>query len=174
MPALLAYIVAVALLVGGGFEALHWLTIPEPSKVVARGISRQSAPLPKKAEIAETKTHSQIAADEKTEGAPPEAQQVPLAAVNTGPNDLGNDAKEALQHSPPTDAAPSEKPRIDSSEAPAIAQRRAMHRSLRAVVAQHRYVLMTLRTFEFSDGRRMQRLIPFRGAGRSVAYLPEQ
>jgi hypothetical protein len=184
MPALIVYIVAVALLVGGGLEALHWLTIPAPSKVATRAISRQSVRLPKHAEIAEAKTPSQIEAgiNEMIDRAPPGARQdqpVPSnAARNTIPNDpyMGNEAKEALQHSLPTEPTPSEHPPAASSEAPATAfiYRPATHRSPRPAVAPSRYVMMTLRTFQFSDGRRLQRLTPFRGAGRSVAYLREQ
>src|SRR6202790_1257117 len=36
MPALFAYLIAVGLLVGGGYRALSWLAAPEPAKVVAR------------------------------------------------------------------------------------------------------------------------------------------
>jgi hypothetical protein len=35
MPALLAYLIAVGLLLGGGYGALSWLAAPEPVKVVA-------------------------------------------------------------------------------------------------------------------------------------------
>jgi hypothetical protein len=36
MPALLAYLIAVGLLLGGGYGALSWLAAPEPVKVVAK------------------------------------------------------------------------------------------------------------------------------------------
>jgi len=36
MPALFAYIVAVGLLLGGGYGALNWLAAPEPTKLVAK------------------------------------------------------------------------------------------------------------------------------------------
>lgn len=36
MPALFAYLIAVALLLGGGYGALSWLAAPEPVKVVAK------------------------------------------------------------------------------------------------------------------------------------------
>jgi hypothetical protein len=36
MPALFAYLVAVGLLLGGGYGALSWLAAPEPVKVVAK------------------------------------------------------------------------------------------------------------------------------------------
>jgi hypothetical protein len=36
MPALFAYLIAVVLLLGGGYGALNWLAAPEPVKVVAK------------------------------------------------------------------------------------------------------------------------------------------
>jgi hypothetical protein len=36
MPALFAYLIAVGLLLGGGYGALSWLAAPEPVKVVAK------------------------------------------------------------------------------------------------------------------------------------------
>ena len=36
MPALFAYLIAVALLLGGGYGALNWLATPEPVKVAAK------------------------------------------------------------------------------------------------------------------------------------------
>ena len=36
MPALLAYLVALGLLLGGGFGALTWLAAPEPLRVVTK------------------------------------------------------------------------------------------------------------------------------------------
>src|ERR1700694_4995872 len=36
MPALFAYLIAVGILLGGGYGALNWLAAPEPVKVVAR------------------------------------------------------------------------------------------------------------------------------------------
>jgi hypothetical protein len=37
MPALFAYLIAVGLLLGGGYGAVSWLAAPEPVKVVAKG-----------------------------------------------------------------------------------------------------------------------------------------
>ena len=65
MPALFAYLIAVGLLLGGGFGALSWRAAPEPVKVAAKAkppspphyadtISRETAPPePGKAEIAD-------------------------------------------------------------------------------------------------------------------------
>jgi len=44
MPALFAYLIAVALLLGGGYGALSWLTTPEPVKVVATATPKPPAP----------------------------------------------------------------------------------------------------------------------------------
>src|SRR5882757_3141496 len=41
MPALFAYLLAVGLLLGGGYGALSWLTAPEPVKVVVKAKPKQ-------------------------------------------------------------------------------------------------------------------------------------
>jgi hypothetical protein len=44
MPALLAYLIAVTLLLGGGYGALNWLATPEPVKVVAKATPKPPPP----------------------------------------------------------------------------------------------------------------------------------
>jgi hypothetical protein len=44
MPALLAYLIAVALFLGGGYGALSWLATPEPVKVVAKATPNPPPP----------------------------------------------------------------------------------------------------------------------------------
>ena len=44
MPALFAYLVAVTLLLGGGYGALSWLATPEPVKVVAKATPKPPTP----------------------------------------------------------------------------------------------------------------------------------
>jgi hypothetical protein len=44
MPSLFAYLIAVALLLGGGYGALNWLATPEPVKVVAKAKPPQPPP----------------------------------------------------------------------------------------------------------------------------------
>lgn len=44
MPALFAYLIAVALLLGGGYGALNWLATPEPAKVVVANAKPQPRP----------------------------------------------------------------------------------------------------------------------------------
>jgi hypothetical protein len=44
MPALLAYLIAVTLLLGGGYGALSWLATPEPVKVVAKARPKPPPP----------------------------------------------------------------------------------------------------------------------------------
>src|SRR3981189_635646 len=44
MPALFAYLLAVGLLLGGGYGALSWLAAPEPVKVVAKAKPRPTPP----------------------------------------------------------------------------------------------------------------------------------
>src|ERR1700737_1281174 len=42
MPALLAYLIAVCLLLGGGYGALSWLAAPEPVKVASKAKPKPS------------------------------------------------------------------------------------------------------------------------------------
>ena len=44
MPALFAYLIALGLLLGGGYGALSWLAAPEPVKVVAKAKSKPPSP----------------------------------------------------------------------------------------------------------------------------------
>jgi hypothetical protein len=44
MPALFAYLIAVGLLLGGGYGALSWLAAAEPIKVVAKAKSKPPSP----------------------------------------------------------------------------------------------------------------------------------
>ena len=44
MPALFAYLIAVTLLLGGGYGALSWLATPEPVKVVAKVTPKPPSP----------------------------------------------------------------------------------------------------------------------------------
>jgi len=44
MPALLAYLIAVTLLLGGGYGALNWLATPEPVKVAAKATPKPPPP----------------------------------------------------------------------------------------------------------------------------------
>src|SRR6267154_1487329 len=60
MPALFAYLLAVGLLLGGGYGALSWLAAPEPVKVVVK--AKPKPPPPEEANSAarsfETRTSS--------------------------------------------------------------------------------------------------------------------
>jgi hypothetical protein len=42
MPALFAYVIAIGLLLGGGYSALSWLAAPEPAKVVTKAKQKPS------------------------------------------------------------------------------------------------------------------------------------
>ena len=67
MPALFAYMIAVGLLLGGGYGALNWLAAPEPVKVAAT----VKAKPPQRFEA---------------------AVETPLAATNPNPTDKNDNA----------------------------------------------------------------------------------
>jgi hypothetical protein len=209
MPALFAYLIALGLLLGGGYGALSWLAAPEPVKIVAK--AKQKAPSTHTATISEptsakasppeavdserlkpasndkpqsSETEARVAASEP--GAPvdgpkstPDQQAVVQAEaapaeVGRSPpqRDSGSHAKEEsrqeykqvnkhpVEAAPPanTVAAASAKPkRPPLREASRPSEKRAL-------------TLMTLRTIEFPDGRRVTQLIPYRDDRRAITF----
>src|ERR1700744_237199 len=77
MPALFAYLIAVGLLLGGGYGALSWLAAPEPVKVVAK-----AKPIPRR-------HFDEASQDRASEPSTQEAQQKPQTASpeTTGQSD---------------------------------------------------------------------------------------
>jgi hypothetical protein len=107
MPALFAYIVAVGLLLGGGYGALNWLAAPEPTKLVAKAkpkpppVHEASSEMASRgADPAEASTaDNPAAASAGDKVAPtPNAQSTPATADPTATVDAP-----ATALSPPTD-----------------------------------------------------------------------
>jgi hypothetical protein len=71
MPALFAYLIAVGLLLGGGYGALSWLAAPEPVKVVAK--AKQKPP----------STHTASAPTPTKESSPPQVVDTPLKQASS-------------------------------------------------------------------------------------------
>ncbi|MGZ3324332.1 MAG: hypothetical protein ACXU9C_25615 [Xanthobacteraceae bacterium] len=69
MPALFAYLIAVTLLLGGGYGALNWLATPEPVKVVAKAM-----PKPPSSHYADNSSPGSAPAD-APQVTPPEARK---------------------------------------------------------------------------------------------------
>ncbi|MGZ5875796.1 MAG: hypothetical protein ACXWKP_27260 [Bradyrhizobium sp.] len=90
MPALFAYLIAVLLLLGGGYGALDWLAAPEPVKMVAK--AKQPAPPPRSADdIGASSTQAIVPPANLSETAKPEVRGKPgvdgTDQVRTASND---------------------------------------------------------------------------------------
>jgi hypothetical protein len=93
MPSLFAYLIALGLLLGGGYGALTWLAAPEPVKIVAK-----AKPTPR--------PHFDEASRETAaEPSRPEAQQKPQKA---SPETTGQSNEIAAGSNPPPIAPPAE------------------------------------------------------------------
>jgi hypothetical protein len=200
MPVLFAYLIALGLLLGGGYGALSWLAAPEPLKVVAKAKPKPHPRYEASAEVASAETSPLNASDSDhaTSGSnnqPSPAQASPIAAGAQGTSELANDRQIRAAHAEvtsgdakrPIEAAPVQaKQEVKRSASPVsppsnpqaaaapTAAAKPAGRSHARQASNHSekpserrgLVLMTLRTIEFPDGRRVTRLIPYREADR--------
>ena len=231
MPALLVYLVAVTLLLGGGYGALNWLATPEPVKVMAKATPkappphyadnskpdstpadppRVNPPEPGKPEarhepaIGENHQANAAAKDKavssdqpptpqppaaanrqeaKTEAAEPARDRSPQVEVSQAVTSEGTKPQagaspvEATQDNPAParheeekqspQAAPQGSAQTIASIAPAAKPAKRPHvRQAGRVFEKRPLEVMTLRTIELPDGRRVNRLIPYRGSDR--------
>jgi hypothetical protein len=214
MPALFAYLIAVGLLLGGGYGALSWLAAPEPVKVSARakpaahsGASSESSAAAASPSEPSAAAASSPAINDHDKAAAGSNDQPPASAPDAGlaasepsvqrpepapaadPSTRSANAKVLPDKAEPRDAAveagPSDKqpagpalqsPPADIRSAPAAAAKAAARPRLRQARRPERGapVLMTLRTIDYPAGRRVTRLIPYPGDGRSSAFLPDE
>ena len=213
MPALFAYLIAVALLLGGGSGAQNWLATPEPVEVVAK--TRQPASLPRYADDIGASSTQPIAPQANlAETAKPEVTTKPgvdgTDQVKTASNDKAASSDQRLSPRPEQPSAASQQDAADREakhrvEAPvpeiiqdksapagqeekqpapavspgdaqsvaSIAPASAAKTPKRPYVRQasrrsekRPLEMMTLRTVELPDGRRMTQLIPYRNRDR--------
>jgi hypothetical protein len=197
MPALFAYLMAVGLLLGGGYGALGWLAAPEPVKVVAK--AKPKAPPPHYEASSEPSSFeaSSLASDHVASGSndPPSSarSEASLAASEQGAQAQTSGPLQAQQGraantevSPPEAKQEVRQPALAVS--PANAQRAtpvAPATTARPVKRPHprlassrseksALALMTLRTIEFPDGRHVTQLIPYRNGARALAFQPDE
>jgi hypothetical protein len=232
MPALFAYLIAVALLLGGGYGALSWLAAPEPVKVAVREKpklpSRDEAKLEArsfdtKSSEASSSEASALARNDSDRAAsgplasgpsqPPSSPQAGPAAAATEkgaqatgpgtqmaasqPSEPAQDHQDAPANTemaraeidqpvetPPQAVAPAPPAGQQSALSPATLAkavrqrhpRQASGRSEKPGIEKSGLAVMTLRTIEFPDGRRVTRLIPYRSApyrsARALTFDP--
>jgi cytoskeletal protein RodZ len=204
MPALFAYLIAVGLLLGGGYGALSWLAAPEPAKVVAKAkpkppphyeasseatsFERSSSAINDGDQVtsgsnhppSSAQTEASVAASEQ--GAQPQSSGPSQAQQGGAANAEVSSAEARQEVRPPAPAvspvpADNAQPATSAAVLPATAARpmkrshprQASSRSERSALA-----LMTLRTIEFPDGRRVTQLIPYRNGERALAFPPDE
>lgn len=213
MPALFAYMIAVGLLLGGGYGALNWLAAPEPVKVA----SRVKAKPPQRFEAAPETTSAATSPNptDKNDNAALESDKTvtasndqllpvapPVAANSSPPAEASSPATQqqirsahaeaTVEQQPPAQpAAPlpsaavtplrAAAPKLAASAPSAAptrtakrAQGRQASRQPDRPVAKRRLALMTLRTIQYPDGRRVSQLLPYRSGGRALAFAPDE
>jgi hypothetical protein len=185
MPALFGYLCALCLLLGGGYGALSWLTAPEPAHVVTK-TKAKPRPYDAQAEIPNLPANSlngrstvvvtsSAANDDKVSSssidrpeAEPRAEKVDLGTrskvAGPAPNRQKvasevtvDKAKRIGEGASSADGTPNKK-----LERPRF-QRTSHH-------SERKLVLMTLRTIQFPDGRKVTQLLPYRGRERVLAF----
>jgi len=192
MPALFAYVLAVAIFLGGGYGALNWLAGAEPVKVAAKA---KHAPRPETygAVAAQPAPQPDAASPESTGDASGKAEASGPSAVSMTAAAAGPDKRyDAMARAAPTvadKAATPPAPAIKPVAAPALAKPEAGPEAARPLTkaasadregrrmetppkrprirqaeerGHRRYEVMTLRTIEFEDGHRETRLLPLR------------
>jgi hypothetical protein len=197
MPALFAYLIALGLLLGGGYGALSWLAAPEPVKVAAKAkskppspphradaISREiSPPEPGKPEIADkTGSNDKTASvDQLRSEAGAETKAASSAQIQAQPNRSARAEMTPARMSPearqPAETSSSGNQQAVTPIAPPAAAKPAKRPHLRQASRHSEkrgLALMTLRTIEFPDGRRVSQLIPYRRDERALAFEPDQ
>jgi hypothetical protein len=113
MPALFVYLIAVALLLGGGYGALSWLAAPEPVKVVAK--AKPKPPPSHYADASGASTQANPPQASLSEAAKPEAMRKPEAMSKpevNGTDQVKTASSEAATRDqlPPTSSSPQPQP----------------------------------------------------------------
>lgn len=216
MPALFAYLIAVGLLLGGGYGALSWLAAPEPVKVVAKAKPRPPSPVhytgnyqadsepaatqPSTPASSRPEPGSQgvgdsdsikTAANDQPASPQPEAGAASAHGAQAEVSRPARQSKaeipsvEAEQEAKQEEKQPAQTPPPASpgnahsaaSTGPAAAARtvsRPRPRQAGNHSEKHGLALMTLRTIEYPDGRRVSQLIPYRSSERPPTFEPNE
>ena len=186
MPALFGYLCALCLLLGGGYGALSWLAAPEPAHVVTKAKPR---PYDAQAEIPKLPANSlkgstaavtsSAANDDKVSSSSIDRLPLPEAEPRAAKVDLGTRSKAGgpvptRQTRYASEVSVDKVKRIGegASAADGTANKkldrprfqRTSHQS------ERKLVLMTMRTIQFPDGRKVTQLIPYRGRERILKF----
>ena len=218
MPALFGYLIAVALLLGGGYGALTWLAAPQPAEVAVKARSKTPSPLhytenytadpepdsttslppeasPSQPNSSATNGGDWVKTATNDESASREPPQPETAAMGATKSTGATGPAQQDQRAPPVDAKASPadvehqtkrteavppvlQGKTQSTETrlaatkigPRSPPRQTGHHSAKKPALE----VMTLRTIEYPDGRRVSQLIPYSRDGRSLAFDPDE
>jgi hypothetical protein len=120
MPALFAYLIAVTLLLGGGYGALSWLATPEPVKVVAKVTPKPPSPhSADNASLGSTQANApQVSPPESSK---PEAPSKPEISGTDQVKATANDKAVSSQQPPPESSSPQPPAAVSQQQATAEA-----------------------------------------------------
>jgi hypothetical protein len=182
MPALIGYMLAIVITLGGYFAALNWLIRPPdpwqsnaktPPSTAQHVAVRKRPPVVKPAETANSESTTPAEPDTRLASV---ATSAPLAASE---NEATPPVKSKMVEPNIVQARPAERPRADI-EATHVARRdvsatrtrsgnrKRVERAERT--AGRKLELMVLRTYERSDGKRFTRLLPMSSARNAMAF----
>ena len=121
MPALFAYLVAVTLLLGGGYGALSWLATPEPVKLVAKATPKP--PTPHYADDpSPVSTQANAPQVSPPETSKPEAPGKPEISGTDQVKAAANDKAVSSEQPPPAPSSPQPRPTAAASQQEAKAE----------------------------------------------------
>jgi hypothetical protein len=184
MPALIGYMLAIVVTLGGYFAGLHWLiSPPDPWQANARMQTTGSAhPAAKKRTPVKP-----VEAAASIEPAAPKEPDVKIAAVET-PAPVAVTASEPASPveamvaprplpqpaSPPrAEEKPSARAEAARPEPRRESKPKPLHRKLAERSQGRKLQLMVLRTYERADGTRFSRLLSLHEARSAMAFQPE-
>ena len=202
MPALFAYLIAVGLLLGGGYGTLSWLAAPEPVKVAVKAKPKSPSRDEAKSDARSFEANSlavddsDYAASGSTAAGSNESRPSPQSGSSAVATEQGAqmetservrdhqnlsanaEVTQAEVKQPAEAASQAVAPVFSGNQQAAVPAATVTKTSKRRAVRQasgrsekSALAVMTLRTIEFSDGRRVTQLIPYR-VGRVLDFQP--
>lgn len=178
MPALIGYMLAIVITLGGYFAALNWLIRPPdpwqsgakiPASTAQQHAARKRPPVVKPAEVANAE--STTPADPDT-GLASVEMSAPIAAIENEPTRPVE--PNVVQAHLPAEAtrAVVETTHVARRDASATKTRPGNRKRVERNTSR-KLELMVLRTYERSDGKRFTRLLPMSSARNAMAFQPD-
>jgi hypothetical protein len=191
MPALAAYLIALCLLLGGGYGALNWLSAAPTVTHVGPRVKAKSNPPSYELHpespraISSSPNAFEVGAAEPTKSETadyrPPASSIPRPGATAADDALSGDRRvdngdRTTPHRVPSasdgkvvanEVAPKSN-RTFTTRGKAVKPTHPQQQATRS--DKRRLILMTLRTIQFPDGRQTTQLIPYRSKARILAF----